>query len=88
VNWTHRKLLMEVELPWTVDDPAQVNDLYPALLDPESGSRNFETTGPTAYLYFTRNNFGHTSLDRDLMRVPVAFFPSLQEAELEGRAAP
>jgi hypothetical protein len=69
--------------PWTVDDPAQVNYLYPALLDPESGSRNFETTGPTAYLYFTRNNFGHTSLDRDLMRVPVAFFPSPQAVELE-----
>jgi hypothetical protein len=76
VNWTRRKLLMEVELPWTVEHPAQVNVLYPALLDPESGSRNFETTGQTAYLYFTRNNFGHTSLDRDLLRVPVAFFPS------------
>jgi hypothetical protein len=32
---------------------------------------SFETTGETAYLYFTRNNAGHASLDRDLLRVPV-----------------
>ncbi|MGB7875132.1 MAG: hypothetical protein WBL25_12170 [Anaerolineales bacterium] len=77
VNWTHRKLLLEIELPWTVDSPgSDVSHLYPTLLDPDSDSRNFETTDKTAYLYFTRNNFGHGSLDRDLIRVPVEFFPS------------
>lgn len=77
VNWTHRKLLLEIELPWTVDSPgSDVSHLYPTLLDPDSDSRNFETTDKTAYLYFTRNNFGHGSLDRDLVRVPVEFFPS------------
>lgn len=77
INWTHRKLLLEIELPWTVGFPgSDVSHLYPSLLDPESSSRNFETTDKTAYLYFTRNNLGHASLDRDLIRVPVEFFPT------------
>ncbi|MCJ7735325.1 MAG: hypothetical protein MUP11_12355 [Anaerolineales bacterium] len=77
VHWSARKLLVEIELPWTVEFPgSDLSHLYPSLLDPESESRNFETTGKTAYLYYTRNNFGHGSLDRDLIRVPVEFFPS------------
>ncbi len=77
VHWTRRKLLIEIELPWTVEFPgSDLSHLYPSLLDPESESRNFEITGKTAYLYYTRNNFGHGSLDRDLIRVPVEFFPS------------
>ncbi len=77
VNWTGRTLLVEIELPWTVEYPgSDLSHLYPSLLDPESASRNFETTDKTAYLYYTRNNYGHASLDRDLIRVPVEFFPS------------
>jgi hypothetical protein len=72
IHWTKRQLLMEVELPWTVGSPgSDVSYLYPSLLDPNSESMSFETTGETAYLYFTRNNAGHASLDRDLLRVPV-----------------
>ncbi|NIP53479.1 MAG: hypothetical protein GWN00_05405 [Aliifodinibius sp.] len=77
IHWTHRKLLVEIELPWTVEFPgSDTSYLYPTLLDPESPSMNFETTDNTAYLYYTRNNFGHGSLDRDLIRVLVEFFPS------------
>ncbi len=76
IHWTHRKLLVEMALPWTVKNNTDVSYLYPALLDPQSQSRNFETTGKTAYLYYTRNNFGQGSLDRDLIRVAVEFFPS------------
>ena len=44
---------------------------YPVVLDPLSPSRNFQTVGQRAYLYFTRfNNFGY---DRDLLRVPIEF---------------
>ena len=76
VHWTDRKLLVEMTLPWTVEFPgSDISHLYPSLIDPESPSLNFETTSKTAYLYFTRNNFGHASLDRDLLRVPVEFFP-------------
>lgn len=74
IEWTHRELLLEVPLPWTVELPgADLSYLYPSLLDPASPSINFETTGETAYLYYTRNNEGHASLDRDLVRVPVQF---------------
>jgi len=73
INWERRKLLLEVPLPWTEIDARDVNYLYPTLIDPNSSSMSFETTGQSAYLYFTRNNQGHTSLDRDLMRVRVTF---------------
>ena len=74
IDWTRRQLLMEVEFPWTADDPgSDLSYLYPSLLDPKSESLSFETTGETAYLYYTRNNEGHASLDRDLVRVPVRF---------------
>jgi hypothetical protein len=76
IHWTRRKLLSEIVLPWTAKNNTDVMYLYPALIDPASDSRNFETTGKTAYLYYTRHNFGQGSLDRDLIRVPVEFFPS------------
>ena len=76
IHWTHRKLLREMILPWTAKKNTDVMYLYPALLDPASESRNFETTGKTAYLYYTRHNFGQGSLDRDLIRIAVEFFPS------------
>ena len=75
-EWTRRQLLIEVPLPWTVESPgSDLSYLYPSLLDPDSPDRNFATTDQTAYLYFTRNNSGHSSLDRDLVRVPVKFVP-------------
>lgn len=74
IDWTRRRLLLEVPLPWTVADSGSgLSYLYPSLLDPTSESPNFETTGQTAYLYFTRNNEGQGSLDRDLVRVPIEF---------------
>jgi hypothetical protein len=81
INWTRRKLLIELPLASTVDDAG--NDLsyaYPALLAPDSPSRNFESTYNTAYVYLTRLNFGQFSPDRDLLRIPVTFFRSESEA--------
>jgi hypothetical protein len=75
-DWTRRELLMEVPLPWTVEDAgSDLSFLYPSLLDPDSADLNFGTTDDEAYLYFTRHNFGQGSLDRDLIRVPVKFVP-------------
>ncbi len=77
IHWTHRNLLAEMPLPWTVKNAgSDLSILYPSLLDPDSESRNFETTDNTAYLYFTRHNLGQGSPDRDLIRVAVEFFPS------------
>jgi hypothetical protein len=73
IHWTHRKLLKEITLPWTAEHFDDVMYHYPSLLDPLSDSRNFDTTGETAYLYYTRFNHGQGSLDRDLIRVPVEF---------------
>jgi hypothetical protein len=74
-NWSHRKLIREVEMNWSFKcgDPSPVG--YPSVLDPGSDSRNFDTTGRTPYLFFTR--FHHRNcqqnLDRDLVRVPIRF---------------
>jgi hypothetical protein len=69
--WPRRQPLLEARLPWRATGQ-QTTYLYPTLIDHDSDSRNFETTGDTAYLYYTRLNFGSGNLDRDLMRVPVA----------------
>jgi len=75
ITWSRRQLLMEVELPWTYQTGDADPILYPSLIDPDSESRNFETTDADAYLYYTQFNYvrGQMGLDRDLMRVPVRF---------------
>jgi len=45
---------------------------YPSIVDPDSQSRNFDTSGRTPYLYYTRVN-SLDPLDFDLLRVRVAF---------------
>jgi hypothetical protein len=66
---------VETEPPWVYQcgDPNPI--LYPAVLDPNSSSRNFETTGKQVYLYFTRFNYASCTMtaDRDLIRVPIEF---------------
>lgn len=74
LEWTHRRLLIELPLANTVADNA--NELYyayPSLLDPDSESRSFGTLDEAGYLYLARVNEGGNSLDRDLVRFPVAF---------------
>jgi hypothetical protein len=66
---------MEAEAVWTYQcgDPNPI--AYPVLLDPNSPSRNFETTGQSVYLYYTRFNYQNCqmNLDRDLIRIPIQF---------------
>ncbi len=87
INWQPRRLLFEVELPWTYAPGDDNVHLYPVLLDPASDSRNFETTGEHVFLYLTRFNTREAgdrldTLDRDLIRVPVRFFAT--SADLTG----
>ena len=79
INWDRRVLLFEAPLMWSrqAGNPRVYH--YPSLIDPDSTSLSFETTGKTAYLYLTRFN-GGDPLDRDLIRIPVEFFPSRDEA--------
>jgi hypothetical protein len=75
IHWTPRELIVEVESRQTYrcGDPYPV--AYPSVLDPDSTSRNFETTGKRAYLYFTRFNYESCkeTSDRDLVRIPIEF---------------
>jgi hypothetical protein len=76
INWSERKVLMKAVVPWTYqcgDSPI----IDPTVLDPLSGTRNFETTGRNVYLYFTRMNYQNCrqTLDRDLIRIPIQFIP-------------
>jgi hypothetical protein len=82
IHWDQRQLLFEAKLPWTWQPGDGAYMLYPSLLDPSSTSRNFETSGKTAYVYFTRFNRPQAQpLDRDLVRVPVEFFDSAEAAQ-------
>jgi hypothetical protein len=75
IHWTPRKRITKVESRQTYEcgDPDPV--AYPSVLDPDSTSRNFETTGKRAYLYFTLFNYQSCkeTFDRDLVRVPIEF---------------
>ena len=75
VSWSHRKLIAQIEMPWSHEggDPNPVG--YPSVIDPSSGARNFTTTGEEAYLYFTRFHYRNCvqTLNRDLVRVPIRF---------------
>jgi len=73
INWAPRKLFLAATSPWTYKcggaDPVH----YPSVLDPASTSRNFETTGKNAYLYYTQFHTQNCQQgpDRDLVRVPI-----------------
>ena len=84
INWSPRQLLMNAEIIFEscgTSDPEPI--LYPTLIDQASTSRNFETTGQHPHLYFTRFNQATpqtcngtawpSSLDRDLIRIPIEF---------------
>jgi hypothetical protein len=82
IHWDNRKVLLPIELSAFSGAGGPDGAGYAILLDPNSPSRNFDTAGKTAYIYFTR--FGNTSgispYDNDLMRFPVEFFATEQEA--------
>ena len=52
-------------------EPVRVQ--YPSIIDHADNTTNFERPGRTPYLYYTRHNGGNGGLDRDLVRVPLAF---------------
>jgi len=73
VHWSAPKLFFPAQATWNYQcgDPDPI--AYPSLIDSTSPSRNFETVGKTAYLYFTQFHYANCqqTLDRDLVRVPV-----------------
>jgi hypothetical protein len=73
IHWTPRRLLMEAEAKSSFECGDADPIAYPSLLDPSSRSRTFETTGRHPYLYYTQFHYSDcaSTLDRDLVRVPV-----------------
>jgi len=82
IHWTPRQLLQEMPLSahYSVGGPNSL--AYPALIDHDSDSRNFETSDDTAYVYYTRFNYadGISDRDADLVRFPVQLFGTNAEA--------
>lgn len=73
ITWSERRLLIELAMsPSVADENEDLRYAYPALIDPDSESLNFDTSDGEAYLYITRFNAGGNSLDRDLLRIPIA----------------
>ena len=68
INWSRAQLLMKANI---LSSSTGDRLAYPSLIDPDDPSFNFEYTDQQMYLYYTRWHKG-TSLDRDLVRVPVA----------------
>lgn len=75
IDWSTPSLIKKGEFvfTWKCGDQDPIG--YPSILDPESPSRNFETTGRRAYLYFVRLHYQFCAgtMDRDLLRVPIRF---------------
>jgi hypothetical protein len=83
IHWDNRKVLIPIELSTFTGAGGPDGAGYAILLDPNSPSRNFETAGKTAYIYFTRFNgySGISPYDDDLVRFPIEFFRTEQEAQ-------
>jgi hypothetical protein len=73
IHWSSPRMVMPVARFDTDVCSASAPLAYPSLIDPDSPSANFDTVGDTAQLFLTRFNLEHcrTSLDRDLVRIPV-----------------
>lgn len=73
IQWSAPKLILPLVVTGKqgCDDADAFN--YPSLLDPNSSSRNFESTGNDAYIYLTRFSVEncHLGMNRDLLRLKV-----------------
>ena len=76
ITWTPPQTVMELPRYGQFGETCSTHSgqeryQYPSLLDPESTSINFETTGSTAYVYATAITYC-AGLDRDLVRWPIS----------------
>jgi hypothetical protein len=67
INWSKCQYIpITVQSTW-----AAGGSNYPSIIDPTDTTRNFEQSGQTPYLYYTKWNSG--TYDRDLMRIQIQF---------------
>jgi hypothetical protein len=80
ITWGPPRIMMAATPPWAYTCGSAEKPAYdPSILDPNSPTRNFETTGQTVNLYYVRANPTTNAtgcswgLDRDLIRIPITF---------------
>jgi hypothetical protein len=81
LTWSVPEAVHELAAYAGVGDPeVDVFHAYLSLLDPDSPDLSFGTSDAGAWIYVTRFNAGSSSLDRDLLRLPVSFAEVAVEA--------
>jgi hypothetical protein len=77
IRWTAPRLFFRAQVTWNYECGDADPIAYPSLIDPASASRNFETSGRRAYVYYTQFHYDQCrqTLDRDLVRVAVEIRP-------------
>ena len=77
VHWSERRLVTRAvsRQNYRCGGPAPL--AYPSVVDPESGSRTFATSGAHPYLYYTQFRYEDCRMtaDRDLVRVQLRVTP-------------
>lgn len=77
VHWSERKLITRAVTPhnYACGGPSPL--AYPSVIDPESSSLTFVTSGAHPYLYYTQFRYRdcHKTSERDLMRVALEVSP-------------
>lgn len=76
IQWSAPALLWAAPLLWRRDCGAGFAYAYPSLIDPESGSADFDTVGEDFWLYLTRMVVGAdcaVGAERDLTRMRVSW---------------
>jgi hypothetical protein len=68
--------LIDWSAPEEINGIDTADTAYPSLLDPKDTTRNFERSGRTPYVYFTKLHFRY---DRDLLRVQIRFARTLAD---------
>jgi hypothetical protein len=77
IHWSERKLITRAVTTHNYGCGGPSPLAYPSVIDPESSSRTFATSGSQPYLYYTQFRFRncHQTAERDLMRVPLRVTP-------------
>lgn len=73
MKWTPLQTLITHPTMWSKDCSDRVRYSYGAIADPDSPSRNFETTGDEPYLFMTKMHVADCKMgpQRDLVRIKV-----------------
>ena len=77
VHWSERRLVTRAVTTHNYRCGGPSPLAYPSVIDPESPSRTFATSGSRPYLYYTQFRYRscRQTAERDLMRVPLEVTP-------------